>query len=178
MNPPVPHDPRQSPRRCLLSPLHLLELLSPGCVGPACGSFLPELEYHPSVNWRLSGHYFFTNPFVHRFALNPELEGKRLVQKSKHQIVAQALYSNPKSGSLSLQERYAGAAFDDDRNLFRLGGYFVLDVVGTHRMGECCEAFLGVTNLFDRKYPISTRPNRIGTPLTLFRGIRLCLPGD
>ena len=137
-----------------------------------------ELKYHPSVNWRLSSHYFFNNPFVHRFALNPELEGKRLVQKSKHQIVAQALYSNPKTVSLSLQGRYVGAAFDDDRNLYRLGGYFVLDVMGTHRMGERCEVFLGVTNLFDRKYLISTRPNRIGTPLTLFGGIRLRLSGD
>jgi outer membrane receptor protein involved in Fe transport len=134
-----------------------------------------ELEFRPHPYWTLSGSYLFNDAEVLSAPNQPDLEGKRIARTARHQFTLRADYANPSVLNVSVQGRYIGDQFDDDLNLQKLDGFFVVDLQLSRQIKPGWEAFLGVENLFDRTYEVAKSAGgtvTIGAPILAHGGIR------
>ncbi|MDA2934184.1 TonB-dependent receptor [Acidobacteria bacterium AH-259-D05] len=134
-----------------------------------------EVQYRPNRSWTFDAAYLLNEATVRHFPANITIEGNRLPQVPRHRFTVGAAYNNPAAVKVALHGRYVGAQFDDDRNLFTLGNYFVVDATVSRPLGEAAEVFLAVENLFDREYSVRTNPASIGTPALIQGGVRFRL---
>jgi outer membrane receptor protein involved in Fe transport len=113
-----------------------------------------DLDYQVSPRLRGFASIAMTNARVREADTQPALVGRRLAQVAG--LVATAgLHGNPGATGIgfTLQARWNGTQFEDDRNQRRLGGYLLADLALRYRLAEGAELFLAVDNLFDRRYP-------------------------
>lgn len=136
-----------------------------------------EVQYRPTVSWKLNASYLFNDATVRSFPANRAIEGNRLAQVPSNRFTLGASYDNPRAVSVMIQGRYVGEQFDDDLNQLPLEDYFVVDATLSRRVGEGVEVFLAVENLFGNEYPVRTNPASIGTPLLIQGGVRFQLQG-
>lgn len=136
-----------------------------------------EVQYRPTVSWKLNASYLFNDATVRSFPANTAIEGNRLAQVPSNRFTLGASYDNPQAVSVMIQGRYVGEQFDDDLNQLPLEDYFVVDATVSRRVGEGVEFFLAVENLFGNEYPVRTNPASIGTPLLIQGGVRFQLQG-
>ena len=137
-----------------------------------------ELDFEAVLTDRiiLSGGYQFVDSVVRRFPANPVLEGLLIPHVPRSVITFQARYSNPRSLTIGLQQRFVGMEFDDDQNLLQLRRYSTLDAFVSRPLSHHVEVFAVAENLFNQRCDVGRTPVlTIGPPLSARIGLRLHL---
>ncbi len=135
-----------------------------------------EIEYRLDESWRVFGSHAFTHARVERASNQPQLEGKRLAQVPEHVLVAGIGFSDPRLLEVELSARYNGPQFEDDLNERELGGYTVVDLYLARKLRPEAEVFVGVENLFNRRYPDGITGDGLvteGAPIFANAGLRM-----
>jgi len=132
-----------------------------------------EIETEVRIKtFNFSVGYLLANSRVEEFPANRVLEGLFVPQVARHQLTFQTRYAR-RGWSLALQGRASSAQFDDDLNLFRLEPYSQLDVFAAKKFKENLQTFVGIENIFNRRYSIGRTPIRtLSSPLNLRIGLR------
>jgi outer membrane receptor protein involved in Fe transport len=135
-----------------------------------------EIEYRPSHRWSLGGAYLFDDATVRKFPVNRLIVGNRIPQVPKHRFTLQTRYTNPALINFSVQGRFVGTQFEDDRNRLRLEEFFVVDMMASRALGRFLETFVSIENFFDKEYAVGKTPfTTLGTPFLIHGGVRLRL---
>ncbi len=117
--------------------------------------------------WRLRGSYLYSDS---RFVE----DHLRVPQAPRHQAVSEIDFRGP--FTFRADARWIGPQFDDDLNLFKLGGYVLFDASLRKPIGEDLELFISVENILDRQYPVAATPiERLGEPRLIQAGVVLRL---
>ena len=104
----------------------------------------------------------------------PGLEGNRVPQVPTAQGGFDVRWQPLTTTMASLQMRWTGTQYDDDRNAFQLGRSLVTDLLGEHRFAESLRGFLAIENLFDADYDTGRTPLRtVGPPRRIRAGVRV-----
>jgi outer membrane receptor protein involved in Fe transport len=104
------------------------------------------------------------------------LTGLRVPQVARLQ---HALGARASAGRLrlSVEWRYIGRQFDDDRNVFPLEGSSMTDARAGWRLGRRAEVFAAMENVLDEEQDVGRTPLRtIGLPRTTRVGVRVIFP--
>ena len=126
----------------------------------------------------LAAGYQYVDAMVTSFPADAALVGLWVAQVPHHVVTFQAQYQNPARISLSVDGRMVGKQFDDDRNQFPLGNFFVLDAQAWRGIGHGAELFVAGENLFNETYSVAATPvPQIGLPVAVRVGVRLNLWG-
>ncbi|HEV8629224.1 MAG TPA: TonB-dependent receptor, partial [Thermoanaerobaculia bacterium] len=134
-----------------------------------------ELEGEAELTSRLScnASWLLVDATVVRFAADPTLEGRRVAQVPRAQLAASLNWRGDALGA-ALAARWAGRAFDDDRNNLALGSFLVIDAELARPLPHGLAAFIAVENLFDAEYAVGRTPvETVGAPRLLRLGLRL-----
>lgn len=124
----------------------------------------------------VSGGYQYVDAVVTRFPANTALVGNWVPQVPRQAFTFETRYSAPKRIEISIDGRFVGQQFDDDRNLFPLGRFFVLNAMASRPVGHGMEVFAAGENLLNEKYAIEATPvDELGLPITIQVGFRLAL---
>jgi len=135
-----------------------------------------EADARLSQYWKLSAGYLFADATVVRFPANQTLEGLMIPQVARHQFTFQAKFNKPTIATVSFQGRASSAQFDDDQNLFRLGGYFTLDALASRQVSRSLDVFFAAENLLNQRYQVGKTPvTTLGPPILVRAGLRLHL---
>ena len=137
-----------------------------------------EALYEPLQDVTLSASYLFADATIASSPGEPDLEGNRLAQIPQHAVTARAQYSNPKLFTFVAEGRFTDDQFEDEENLQRLTGYFVLNASLSRRLPFWNgEVFIAGENLADRDYPVDRGGGilNVGTPRTVYGGVRFRL---
>ncbi len=116
----------------------------------------------------------WTAEFQYLFADSRYVTGFRVAQVPKHQGSGQLTWRGDRS-MVSVSARSYSYQFDDDINTlrFRLAGYPVLQVVGTHRLTKTLSADAALENALDRRFYTAYTPiPNVGAPRLWRLGIR------
>jgi outer membrane receptor protein involved in Fe transport len=106
------------------------------------------------------------------FSEGAGLDGLRVPQVPHWHISAGLQGAWPR-GSLSLDWRFIGSQFDDDRNQFRLDPSAMLNARAGWRVRRSLELFAALENALDQEQDVGRTPIRtIGLPRTARVGIR------
>lgn len=117
--------------------------------------------------WRLRGSYLYSDARFVETRL-------RVPQTPRHQAVSEIDFRGPLT--VRADARWIGAQFDDDLNLFNLGGYVLFDASVRKPIGEDLEFFVSMENIFNRQYPVAATPiERLGEPRLIQAGVSLRL---
>ena len=107
------------------------------------------------------------------FPADPTLVGNKVPLVAQNEFVLQATWAAPKQFSVAVQGRTAGNEFDDDQNLFPLGGYFVLSATVSHPLPKGFDIYFQGENLTNSQYEIGRTPVvTLGQPILARGGIR------
>lgn len=142
-----------------------------------------EIEASGSLGGTLTldAAYLWADSEVARFPADPTLEGRRTPQVPEHQASLRLGWTAPFGLRVALQGRWAGDAYDDDRNRFPLGELTVVDLriarpialPGTAPGGDRLELFLAAENLLDDEYTVGRTPvTTVGSPRLALIGLR------
>ena len=122
---------------------------------------------------QVSAGYVYTDATVLRFPADPTLQGLDIPQVPRHQFTAEARYWDPSRLLLSMQGRFVGRQFDDDKNLLPLGNYFVLNMMVGRSLWRGVQGFVAAENVLNRSYAVGRTPVTTLGPPALFRiGLR------
>ncbi len=106
------------------------------------------------------------------FAESRFANGLRIPQVPKHQGSAQLTYAR-KGTLISAGVRSFGMQFEDDLNIFRLGGYATVQMSIRQQLRGALSASLNFENLLDREYLVGFSPTPlIGAPRLWRAGLR------
>jgi iron complex outermembrane recepter protein len=133
-----------------------------------------EADYRPVPPLRIQASYLLSDARVEEFPADPTIEDNWLPQVPRHRVSLRLDYLNPRLLNVSLQGRYEGSRFDDDRNQLPLDSLFVVDLSLDRPLGDTFGAFLSVQNLFDYRYAVQVTPvELLGLPITVTAGLRV-----
>lgn len=120
--------------------------------------------------------YQFADSKVVSFPADSTLVGLWVPQVPQHNATVQLRLERANKYTIVLGGRYQGMQFDDDRNLFPLGSYFVGEAYVSKNLRRSVEVFAGVENLLNRRYVVARTPVTMFGPPVLGRvGIRFRL---
>jgi outer membrane receptor protein involved in Fe transport len=123
----------------------------------------------------LRSDYEFADSRIVSFAPNPALVDKRTPQVPRHSFSSRLLFIHGKWTG-SLQGRLLSDQFDDDLNLFNLGGASSLDLFASRRWTNHFETYLEAENLLDSRDLVALTPTpSVGPPFTIRGGVRITL---
>lgn len=125
--------------------------------------------------WRLSAGLVLNRSIVRRASRQPALEGRRLAQAPGRQATLRSRWNWGERYLAEIQGRYIGPQFEDDLNTRRLPGYWVADLYAARQIGRDSAVFVGVENLFDRRYRVGETGDglvTIGQPVMIHGGMR------
>jgi outer membrane receptor protein involved in Fe transport len=136
-----------------------------------------EIDAQHRVNsyLNLSAGYLFVDAQVVSFPANTVLQGLSLPQVPKSQFTFQALFSDPRLLSASVQFRASSRQFEDDLNQLPLASYGTIDGMISRRVARGLEIFAAVENLLDARVETGRTP--VPT-LTAKRDLRIGLRLD
>jgi outer membrane receptor protein involved in Fe transport len=137
-----------------------------------------EAAWSPAPPWRFGASYLFDDAEVVDSPNDPDLEGKRLAQVPRHQVVASIDFDAPEWLRAALDVRWVDDQFEDDLNSLELGDFVVVDLYLSRRILEGVELFFGAENLFDRTIEAGRTADgivTIGSPLLVHGGVRIAL---
>lgn len=132
-------------------------------------------------SWRVDAGYLWADSEVTHFPADPTLEGRRTPQVPEHQASLRLAWTAPSDLRVALQGRWAGDAYDDDRNRFPLGEQTVvdlriarpIDLPGTDPGGDRLKIFVAAENLLDDEYTVGRTPvTTVGSPRLARIGLR------
>ena len=109
-------------------------------------------------SWTASGGYLLADSRISSSDRNPSLVGKRVPQVPRDQATLQVRFARPELGAASLQARWSGAQYDDDRNDYRLGSAFTLDAMLSRPVSRGGSVYVASENLTDRRTEIGRTP--------------------
>jgi outer membrane receptor protein involved in Fe transport len=131
----------------------------------------------------LSAGYQYVNATVISFPADTSLVGLWVPQVPHNVLTFQARYSNPSRISFALAGRLVGKQFDDDKNDFAQGNFFVLDAMAYRTLAGGVEVFASAENLFNERYTTgfasatpSTVIPQLGLPIVARFGLRYDFP--
>ena len=134
-----------------------------------------EVVFRPFEQLSLNIGYAYADSTIRRFPPTPSLEGKRVPNVSRHQVVVGIVLGRLDLIQLTVLGRYLSRQFADDRNTQAIADFVVIDASLQRTLGTHARLFLDAENLTDRAY-IATQTGPIktlGTPLLVTGGIRL-----
>ena len=138
--------------------------------------FEAELSYRFRRFLSCSVSYLLSDSKILRAPGKGGLEGKRIPQIPANQVVLKVGFVHPEYFSASVQGRYVGTQFEDDSNLFELGGFGVLDFSFSRSVDSKREVFFTVENMLNQSYAVGLGSNGLETIGALMRiqgGVRL-----
>jgi len=105
-------------------------------------------------------------------APTPALVGLALAHVPRNNFSGRALV-NARGWTLSAVERFGGTNFDDDQNTLPLPAFWNTDVY-VSRSWRWASPFVGVENLWDRRYAVELTPDAdLNSPRAVTAGVRL-----
>jgi outer membrane receptor protein involved in Fe transport len=110
------------------------------------------------------------------------LIGLNIPETPRHQASIELRYWNPSKLMASLQGRYAGVQFDDDRNTLRLGSFYVMELFAGRELRRGLTAYVAAENLLNRRYVVTLTGNpsaplqNWGPPILARIGLRYEFP--
>lgn len=132
------------------------------------------IEARPSRRWTLLAAYTLADARVTEQPAEAGLLGKKLPQDPAHRASASVTFDDPSLFLASLQLRWLGPQFEDDRNELELGGVVLVDLFVRRLIASGLSVFAAVENLFDREYLIGRAGvDTIGPPFSLRFGLEL-----
>ena len=133
-----------------------------------------DSRWTPSISSSLA--YQFADAIVSDFPVDTSLVGLWIPQVGRNNASAQLRFERPARFSFVVGGRYQGLQFDDDRNLFPLGGYFVAEAYASKNVRRNVQVFVGVENVLNRRYEVARTPvTMIGPPVLARVGVRFTL---
>lgn len=121
----------------------------------------------------LTGGWQYSNATVTKFAQQPKLVGKWIPQVAHNMATVQVRMTEPRIGTLSIQERISGRQFDDDANSNLLHGFSNLDASANRSFGQRLTFFASGENLMNRAIEVGRTPIlTLGNPRILRFGVR------
>ncbi|HEY5949031.1 MAG TPA: TonB-dependent receptor [Kofleriaceae bacterium] len=139
-----------------------------------------ETGVQAAATWRvakpvLAGvDYTFTNARITEASAYPQLAGKQLVQTPRHRATALLAYDAPKLATLTGAVRYVDRRFEDDRNTIVAKPFAVVDAMAARKLTHGLAGFVGIENLFDRRYVANQAGvDTFGAPRLVQVGLRL-----
>jgi outer membrane receptor protein involved in Fe transport len=124
----------------------------------------------PLETVRLSLAWTFTDARV----TSGDLNGRTLPQDPRHRIAAAASFADLRWFEADLALRWTSDQFEDDRNVFRLPGFAVLDVQLSRTFAPGWALFAAAENVLDRRYLVGLQGGvaTVGQPLFVRAGVR------
>lgn len=138
-----------------------------------------ELAYEPSLPVGIAVSYAFTDSEIRDAPKAPALEGNRVPQVPKHQVVVRSHYDGPWQTSLALEFRYSADQYEDDLNTRKLDDYFVVNARIGKRFSENWEVFVRGENVFGDRYEVGKTADgltSLGPPALVHAGVRYSFP--
>jgi outer membrane receptor protein involved in Fe transport len=133
-----------------------------------------DAEWRPRAAVSVSAGYLFADATVLRFLSDPSLEGLRVPQVPRHQVTLQARWRAPGELAASVQARWSGAQYDDDRNQFLLEAFWAVDARVARALGRRLEVFAAGENLTGARWDVGRTPLRtLGPPRSVRGGLRI-----
>jgi len=132
--------------------------------------------------FQISGGYQYVHAIVVDASLAPLLVGLNVAEVPRHQASLELRYWNPSRLMFSVQGRYSGVQFDDDRNTLRLGAFYVMEAYAGRQLHRGVTAYLAAENLLNHRYVVTLTgaPNsalqNIGPPILARAGLRFEFP--
>jgi outer membrane receptor protein involved in Fe transport len=121
----------------------------------------------------LTAGYQFTNSVIASFPRDPVLVGNLIPLVPRSIFTFQGTWAAPKRFFVAIQGRAESNEFDDDQNLFPLGGCFVLSATVSHPLPKGFDVFFQGENLTNDQYFIAKTPTpNIGQPILARVGFR------
>lgn len=137
-----------------------------------------EIEAEAQLTSHLfaGGGYQFAQATVEESPVDATLIGLWIPQVPRHAATMSVRAADIGGFTLAAQGRYTGLQFDDDRNQFALGSYFLLNVYAARRLAGRVDAFVAIENVLNESYAIGRTPVRtLGSPVLAQVGVRLTL---
>ena len=106
-----------------------------------------EVALAPLHGFGAGVRYLFTDGRVVEARDEPSLEGKRLPQMPRHQLVGELAYRNPRLVDVAAQVRWSSEQAEDDRNRRLLAPATVVDLVVAREVVAGVRLFLAVENV-------------------------------
>jgi len=132
-----------------------------------------DAEARLTKHLEFSGGYQYVSATVVSFPASAALVGLDVPEVPRNQFTVQARYWRPSSFVLSVEGRFVGRQFDDDKNQFLLPRFFALDLLASRSLGHGVEAFVAFENLFDQRYYVELTPTpMLGPPIQARVGLR------
>ena len=119
--------------------------------------------------------YAYADSTIRSFSPDPTIEGNRIPNVSRHQVIAGLVFGHPEQIQLTVLGRYLSRQFADVQNDQPVADFVALDASLRTHIGEHLQLFLDAENLTDRDY-IATQTGPIktlGVPRLVVGGIRL-----
>jgi outer membrane receptor protein involved in Fe transport len=109
-------------------------------------------------NFDISAGYLFVDSRVTSFPADRSLEGLRVPQVARNQATLSLRYANPRFATVAVQLRASDAQFDDDQNLFLLGGFALVDMFVERRLNKRSSIYVAAENIFDDRVESGRTP--------------------
>ena len=136
-----------------------------------------EADYQPHPEWTMSALFVATRSIFSSAPAQPDIEGNSVPQVPIVHVGGSVTYANPRGFTGAMQIRAVGRQFDDDRNVFELETFGVVDLTVSQEVSRGVNVYAAFENLFDTEYDVGRTPRRtIGYPRTFRMGARVFLP--
>ncbi len=120
------------------------------------------------------GGYQYADATVTRFDQEPDLVGNWIPQVPHQTGTMQVRAIGKRLGMLGLETRMSGQQFDDDKNTYRLSGFFTMNAYASHTFRRRYEAFVAADNLLDRRIEVGRTPTlTLGQKQSVRGGLRI-----
>ena len=133
-----------------------------------------EAESRPAPDWRLWGSYTYTDAEVVEGPASAGLVGNALRRIPEHQATAQVSWEPPQLVRATLQVRYQGARFEDDRNTLEVEDGVLVDLKLVREIASGFDVTVAVENLLDAEVEIGKNEDyaELAPPRMIYAGVR------
>lgn len=140
------------------------------------------VEFSWEAHWQTwintTAAYQYANSVVTDFPADAVLVGRWIPQVARNNATAEVRFGHPEGFTVVFGGRYQGRQYDDDRNQFLLGGYFVADAYVAKSLRRNLVMFASAENMFNRRYAVGRTPVlTIGPPVLARIGFRFSVGG-
>ena len=138
--------------------------------------FEGEALWSASDLFDVSVRYLLSAPNITRSVAQPSLEGLKLAQVARHQVVLGAIFRPDACWTFKSELRTSSSQFDDDQNTRLLKGYAAVDLYIDRVLTDNASLFIGVENLLGAEIQAGRSADgvvTVGAPRTVSGGLRV-----
>jgi iron complex outermembrane recepter protein len=131
-----------------------------------------EGDWRPTPQWSVGAQLTTTDAgFIGGAA---GLDGLDVPQVPRYQAAFSVRFTDPRWVTATVQARFVGDQFEDDRNTLVLEDAAVVDLFASRAIATRLHLFVGVENLFDAEVQVGRTPIlSVGLPRTAHGGVRV-----